>query len=209
MRQHALDDAVSALAVLGNLSRLLVIISIVSRTRRARPYSSRKQRAQRPLKLVHQLDREAGEIVDEVQWVLDLVGDASRKLAQRGHLLGLDQIGLGPLFSRSSESFSSVNKRTFPMAITACAAKVLEQRDLLKREGARLGLAKNPQRRWQCLRASVVHRRRREAVQCCEPAGQSRNSAGSIASISARGMSGIDYGAPTDDSGRGTAIVGV
>ena len=49
------------------------------------------------LQLVQQLDREAGEVVDEVQRVLDLVSDAGGELAERGHLLGLDQVGLGRL----------------------------------------------------------------------------------------------------------------
>ena len=51
----------------------------------------------RLLQLVEQLAREAGEVVDEVQRVLDLVRDAGGELAERGHLLGLDQVGLGCL----------------------------------------------------------------------------------------------------------------
>ena len=46
------------------------------------------------LQLVEQFDREPGEVVDEVERVLDLVGDAGGQLAERGHLLGLDQTGL-------------------------------------------------------------------------------------------------------------------
>ena len=37
---------------------------------------------------------ELRRIVDEVQWVFDLVGDAGGELAERGHLFGLDEIGL-------------------------------------------------------------------------------------------------------------------
>ena len=59
----------------------------------------RQQRVGRLLQLVEQLDRQAGEVVDEVQRVLDLVGDAGGELAERGHLLGLDQVGLRRLQS--------------------------------------------------------------------------------------------------------------
>ena len=48
----------------------------------------------RLLQFVEQLDRKAGEIVDEVERVLDLVRDPGGQLAERRHLLGLDQIGL-------------------------------------------------------------------------------------------------------------------
>ena len=47
------------------------------------------------LQFRQQIDREVGEVVDEVQRVLDLVRDAGGELAERGHFLGLDQIGLG------------------------------------------------------------------------------------------------------------------
>jgi hypothetical protein len=49
----------------------------------------------RVLQLTQQLMRELGKIVHEVERVLDLVGDAGRQLAQRRHLLGMDQIRLG------------------------------------------------------------------------------------------------------------------
>ena len=57
----------------------------------------RQQRIDRLLQLVEQLARQAREVVDEVQRVLDLVRDAGGELAERGHLLGLDQVGLGGL----------------------------------------------------------------------------------------------------------------
>ena len=41
--------------------------------------------------LVNELNRDAGEIVDEIERVLDLVGDPGGQLAQGGELLGLDQ----------------------------------------------------------------------------------------------------------------------
>ena len=46
------------------------------------------------LQLVEQFDRQPGEVVDEIERVLDLVRDAGGQLAQRRHLLCLDQIGL-------------------------------------------------------------------------------------------------------------------
>jgi hypothetical protein len=38
------------------------------------------------LQFVEQLDRQPGEVVDEIERVLDFVGNASGQLAQRGHL---------------------------------------------------------------------------------------------------------------------------
>jgi hypothetical protein len=46
------------------------------------------------LQLVQQFDRQPGEVVDEVQRVLDLVGDAGGQLAQGGHLLGMNEARL-------------------------------------------------------------------------------------------------------------------
>ena len=95
MQQHALDDAIGAFAVLDDLAEIAdqhrqdfvdlgdgVAIERLERRRRRR------------FQLVEQLDRQAGEIVDEVQRVLDLVGDAGGELAERSHLLGLQQTGL-------------------------------------------------------------------------------------------------------------------
>ena len=99
MLQHALDDAVGALAVLGDLvevagqhlDRLVDLGALCPRR------ASAMRRRGGLLQLVEQLDRQAGEVVDEVQRVLDLVRDAGGELAERGHLLGLDQVGLGRL----------------------------------------------------------------------------------------------------------------
>ena len=46
------------------------------------------------LQFVQQLDREPGEIIDKVERILDLVGNASGQLAQRGHLFGMHQARL-------------------------------------------------------------------------------------------------------------------
>src|SRR5215831_18840860 len=69
------------------------------------------RRARGLLELVQQFDREAGEIVDKVERVFDLVGDAGGQLAKRGHLLGLDQPVLGA--AQISEcAFSRIARRT-------------------------------------------------------------------------------------------------
>jgi hypothetical protein len=54
----------------------------------------RHRHADRLLHLAKQFDGQGGEIVDEVERVLDLVRDARGELAERGHILRLDQIGL-------------------------------------------------------------------------------------------------------------------
>ena len=95
MREHALDDIVGPLAMLrdafeiagqcfNNLLGLGALIRI----------QDRNGRVDRGLQFVQQLDRNFRKIVDEIERVLDLVGDAGRELAERGHLLGMDQIGL-------------------------------------------------------------------------------------------------------------------
>ena len=49
------------------------------------------RRRQHVIQFVDQLGRQRGEIVDEIERVLDLVGDAGGELAERGQLLGLHQ----------------------------------------------------------------------------------------------------------------------
>ena len=95
MQQHALDDAVGPAPVLGNLGQVAVqrreqIVDFGERCRLQRCH----RRIQCLPQLVQQLLREAGEIVDEVQRVLDLVRDACGQLAKRRHLLGVHQVGL-------------------------------------------------------------------------------------------------------------------
>ena len=83
MFQHAFDDVVGALAVLGDflevagqhLHRLIDLGARVSA-------ECRDCRCRGLLQLVEQFDRQAGEIVDEVERVLDLVGDAGGQLTQ-------------------------------------------------------------------------------------------------------------------------------
>ena len=90
-------------------SRLPVSISTVSSiSARSFVAERRQRRRRRLLQLVEQFDRQPGEIVDEIERVLDLVGDPGGQLAERGHLLGLDQIGLRRLqFARAPLSAAS------------------------------------------------------------------------------------------------------
>ena len=52
---------------------------------------------QNPPKLVEKLKRDFREIVDEVERILDFMGDAGGELTQRGEFLGLDQTVLSEL----------------------------------------------------------------------------------------------------------------
>ena len=95
MGKHALDDVVGALAVrndpleiVGQRFDDLIDFAALAFVER------RDRRRDRLLQFVQQPDRKPGEIVDEIERVLDLVGDAGGELTKRGHLFGLDQIGL-------------------------------------------------------------------------------------------------------------------
>ncbi len=95
MLQHALDDVVGALAVLDDLfqvagQQLHRIVGLGALLL----IEGGDSRSGRLLQFVEQLDRETGEVVDEVQRVLDLVRNPGGELAEGGHLLGLDQIDL-------------------------------------------------------------------------------------------------------------------
>ena len=85
---------------------------------------------------VDQLARQRGEIVDEIERVLDLVGDAGCELAERGELFRLDQPVLRLRRSSSEAASSRVractssNRRTFSIAMTAWSAKVCTNFDL-------------------------------------------------------------------------------
>src|SRR5215472_12138214 len=93
--QHAPHNTVGAPAMLGDLFEIagqhldrlsnLGALAGVERADRLRRCF---------LQLVQELDREAGEVVDEVKRVLDLMGDAGGQLTERRHLLRVDQAGL-------------------------------------------------------------------------------------------------------------------
>jgi len=98
MFQHRLDDAVGAFAVFGDLLQIagqhfrnvvdLRALVVVQRG---------EARCGCFVQFRQQIDRETRKIVNEVQRVLDLVRNAGGQLAQRRHLLRLNQIGLGDL----------------------------------------------------------------------------------------------------------------
>ena len=98
MRQHAFDDIVGALAVFADPleiagQQLDDLVDLAALTLVERREGGRGRR----LQFIEQPDRKAGEIIDEIERVLDLVGDPGGQLAERRHLLGLNQIGLGRL----------------------------------------------------------------------------------------------------------------
>ena len=69
------------------------VSSVISRARLSVDLHSAKSFPQ----FVDQFDRDTREIVDEIERVLDLVGDTGGQLTERGQLLGLDQAVLrGP-----------------------------------------------------------------------------------------------------------------
>ncbi|MEY9528684.1 hypothetical protein ABIF70_009825 [Bradyrhizobium japonicum] len=97
------------------------------------------------VQLVGQLGRERGEIVDEVERVLDLVRDAGGELAERGQLFGLDQTVLrgAQIVERSGELPRAVLHLVEQAGVLdrdhGLVGKGLEQADRLVRE--RAGLA--------------------------------------------------------------------
>ena len=98
MSQHALDDIVSALAVLDDpfevadqhLARLIDLAtpSLVERSERWRCGL---------VQFAQETDGKAGEVVDEIERVLDFVRDSRRQLTERRHFLSLNEIGLSRL----------------------------------------------------------------------------------------------------------------
>ena len=95
MCQHALDDAVGALAVLDDLCEVagqhvddLVDLGAFVGIQRG------NRRSCRVFELVEQFGRQRSKVIDEVQRVFDLVSDAGGELAQRRHFFGVDQARL-------------------------------------------------------------------------------------------------------------------
>src|SRR5215468_4347338 len=90
VQQHVLDDGVGAFTVLHDL------VEIVAQGVRQFGYfgeciSIDLRFAESFLKFVDQFSRYTREIVDEVERVLDLMGDAGGELAERSQLLCLDK----------------------------------------------------------------------------------------------------------------------
>ena len=90
MQQHVLDDRIRPLAVLHDLLEIAF-----QRVGQFGDFGARGvidfHFGQFLLQFVDQLDRQRGEIVDEIERVLDFVGDAGGQLAERSELFGLHQ----------------------------------------------------------------------------------------------------------------------
>ena len=138
------------------LSRLLVSRSIVSpNSARVSSSSPASTGVGRLLQLVQQLDREAGEVVDEVQRVLDLVGDAGGELAERGHLLGLDQVGLGSL--QALQRIAQLGEQPHVLdGDDGLGGEGLKQLDLARCRTRLLRVAATRWLRWKHHRAAVA-----------------------------------------------------
>ena len=124
MFQHRLHDAVGTFAVLGDLLQVAGQHGRDVLDLCALLFGQRGE-ARRGgfLQFAQQIHRQSGEVVDEVERVLDLVRDAGRELAERGHLLGLYQPVLGA---------AQVNQRS--LGGGASAASFLEQACVLDGE---------------------------------------------------------------------------
>ena len=96
MLHHRVDNAVGPPTVLVNLRSVLLEISQdLSEVVADLGHRLIGAGVEFVGEFVGEFDRELGEVVDEVERVLDLVGDARRQLPQRGHLFGMDEQGLG------------------------------------------------------------------------------------------------------------------
>ena len=83
MQQHVLDDGIGALAMLHDLFEIVLQQACQFVYFSPNPDVHRDQLEQ-IVQFVGQFRRQRGEIVDEIEWVLDLMRDPSGKLAERG-----------------------------------------------------------------------------------------------------------------------------
>ena len=90
MQQHVLDDRVGPLAMLDDFFEI-----VLQQTRQFVDFLAdlgvHRDRLERVIQLIGQFCRQRGEIIDEVERVLDLVRDPSGELTERGQFLGLDK----------------------------------------------------------------------------------------------------------------------
>ena len=90
MQQHVLDDGVGALAVLHDLFE--IVLQQAGQFVDFFPdLAVHRDRLEHVVQFVGQFRRKRGEVVDEIERVLDLVRDASGELTERSQFLGLDQ----------------------------------------------------------------------------------------------------------------------
>ena len=90
MQQHVLDDRVGAFAVLNDLVEIALghrdeFDRFVAHVLRERSFANELA------KFVEQLARQRRKVVDEIERVLDLVGDAGGELPERGEFFRLHQ----------------------------------------------------------------------------------------------------------------------
>jgi hypothetical protein len=96
--EHALDDTVGALAVLGDLVEVAAQHFDHFVNRRTLVVAEGRYRRGRCLpQFQQQFARQLGEVVDKIERVLDLVRDAGGQLTERRHLLRMDEAGLSRL----------------------------------------------------------------------------------------------------------------
>src|SRR5262245_6775832 len=94
MQQHVFDDGIGSLAVLNDLRE--VLLEKTGQFINLGLYLLGETcLLQNVIEIVGELDRERREVVDEIERVLDFVGDACSKLAQRSKLFGLHEAILG------------------------------------------------------------------------------------------------------------------
>ena len=130
MQQHVLNDRVRALAVLHDLFEV-----VAKDIGQFRDFFTRflvgRQPSERFLQLVDQLNGKPGKVIDEIERVLDFVGDAGGKLTQGRKLLRLNEAVLcGSQILKRSAQFTRAlllrleQPRVFSIAIAAWSAKV-------------------------------------------------------------------------------------
>ncbi len=123
MQQHVLDDGVGALAVLHDLFEIVLqqsghFIDFLALL------VGERGRPQHVVQFVGQLGRKRREIIDEIERVLDLVGDAGGELAERGQLFGLHQAIL-----RGAEVFERLRQAPSCGACTSFEQPDIRDRD--------------------------------------------------------------------------------
>ena len=90
MQQHVLDDGIRTLAVLNDLVEIAAQCDHQFGDFGASLFVNAHVR-ERLLQLINQFSRHPGEIVDEIERVLDFMRDAGCQLTKRGQLLRLHQ----------------------------------------------------------------------------------------------------------------------
>ena len=116
MQQHVLDDRVGALAVLHHLFEI-AFQHLVNSSISCSLLVVERRGFESVAQFIDKFDRERREIVDEIEWVLDLVRDAGGELTERGELLRLNQAVLcGTQFLQRLRQFARARFNAFEQA---------------------------------------------------------------------------------------------